>query len=254
MPTKTPPNNNEQLTRALARVDVWRGFRLAEQAVPVTAESTGFGELDNHLRSGGWPSDGLVDIALQHYGSEWLLWLPWLQSQMQAGHTVALLSPPWLPYAASLVSAGVNLDQLLIVTPQNNAQWLASWRDIAKANLCVGVLAWAQTLSYPELRKCHLLASDSTGVFAVHRPWLSQRQSSPATLRLALSWRQSHLNCQLLKQKGCVAGQDIQLQPPSAIAALWQEFGPYQVSTKEHARKRDQRRADVLAFTQKSGV
>lgn len=255
MSAPTPPTNNEQLNRALARVDVWRGFKLAEQMHLVKAQSTGFSALDNHLRSGGWPGDGLIDIALQHYGSEWLVWLPWLQTQMHAGHTVALINPPWLPYAASLVQAGVILDQLLIVTPQNNAQWLASWRDIAKANVCTGVLAWAQTLSYPELRKCHLLAGDTQGVFAVHRPWLSQRQSSPATLRLALSWQQRQLHCQLLKQKGCVAGQSVSLQPPAAMATLWQEFAPYHAAELgSHSHNAHKHGAEILAFSQKAGA
>lgn len=237
------PSNNEQLARALARADVWRGFQLAGRQ-SVEAESTGFSALDGLLRANGWPTDGLIDLALQHYGSEWLLWLPWLQQQMQAGRMVALINPPWLPYAASLVQAGVVLDQLLIVSPQNNAQLMASWRDIAKANVCSGVLAWAQTLSYPELRKCHLLAADHKGLFAIHRPWMTQRQSSPAVLRIGLGWQQAGLHCQLLKQKGCVAGQQVHLQPPEVIAPLWQAFAP-----KTLAAAKEQAGADVLAFS-----
>ncbi|BCD95808.1 hypothetical protein [Marinagarivorans cellulosilyticus] len=242
------PTSNERLARALARVDIWRGFKL-DAATATTTEPTGFTALDATLRNGGWPEDGLIDLALQSNGSEWLLWLPWLQNQMRAGHTIALINPPWLPYASSLIQSGLLLDQLLIVTPQTTAQWLACWRDVAQAKVCSGVFAWANTLSYPELRKCHLLASEAKGIYAIHRPWLSQRQSSPAALRLGLGWQNGALQCQLLKQKGCVAGQQVPLQPPASIAALWQEFSPNTqpatANSTEHAP-----RSNVLAFNQ----
>lgn len=226
----SPHHSNEPLARILARVDVWRGFKDGHQIPPCSAGSSGFNDLDNNLRGSGWPSDGLIDLALQHYGNEWFLWLPWLQKQMQMGQTIALINPPWLPYATSLISAGLMLDQLLIVTPQSHGQWLASWRDIAKANVCSGVLAWTPALSYPELRKCHLLAADHDGLYAIHRPWMSQRQHSPAVLRMALRWQPAGLHCQLLKQKGTVAGQQFYLPPPPALAPLWQTFGHQQVN------------------------
>ncbi|HEY7774626.1 MAG TPA: hypothetical protein VIC26_15685 [Marinagarivorans sp.] len=255
MSKPTPPTSNERLARALARVDIWRGFKL-DAATAIATEPTGFTALDAALRAGGWPEDGLIDLALQSSGSEWLLWLPWLQNQMRAGHTIALINPPWLPYASSLIQAGLLLDQLLIVTPQTTAQWLACWRDIAQAKVCSGVLAWAHRLSYPELRKCHLLASEAKGTYAIHRPWLSQRQSSPAALRLALGWHGGALQCQLLKQKGCMAGQQVTLQPPSSIAALWQEFSPSTQratsNSTDHASLSAalKPRSNILAFSQ----
>src|SRR5260221_8149945 len=97
------------LADILQRQAVWRGG-----AVPATAAApTGYADLDAGLPGGGWPVGGLAEVLCQTEGiGELQIVLPALAALTAAGHRVAWLAPPHLPYAPALRAAGVHLAQL----------------------------------------------------------------------------------------------------------------------------------------------
>lgn len=208
---KPNPNKPISLEQLLRRGDVWRGR--SQGFMPHTALDTGHAELNTHLLNTGWPLANLVEIcqpstlqgpvnnAAVSQG-EWLLLTPALR-QLKEGYTV-LLNPPAIPYAPGLFQAGVDLDRLLIVEAAKKADFLASFTEIARADICVALMAWQpkQNLNYTELRKCQLACSDGKGLYLLFRPISVQRQSSPAALRLWTKLHLRSLEIQIFKQKG----------------------------------------------------
>lgn len=210
-PNRNKPISLEQLLR---RGDVWRGR--SQGFVSQAALDTGYAELNTHLLHAGWPLASLVEIcqpgALQGPANsgavsqgEWLLLTPALR-QLKEGYTV-LLNPPAVPYAPGLIQAGVDLDRLLIVEAEKKTDFLASFTELARADICTALMAWQpkQNLNYTELRKCQLACTDGKGLYLLFRPISVQRQSSPAVLRL---WTKLHfrtVEIQIFKQKGSLS-------------------------------------------------
>src|SRR5688500_10215557 len=77
---------------------------------------TGYAALDAELPGGGWPVGGLAELLCRTEGiGELQLVLPALAALTQAGHRIAWLAPPYLPYAPALQAAGVRLEGLTVV-------------------------------------------------------------------------------------------------------------------------------------------
>lgn len=225
----TPSNHSGQditLEQLLRRGDVWRGQsqRFAHQA----AVDTGHSILNDALLHKGWPLASLVEICQPNIGgqSEWLLMAPALR-QLTVGYTV-LLNPPAMPFAAGLIQLGLDLDRLLIVRTAHKSDFLASFVELTRSEICAAVLAWQpkQNLSYTELRKCLLAAADRQGLTLLFRPANVQKQSSPAVLRILTKLNDQTLELHIFKQKGWLgsaATQTLHLPLPE----IWTPIAPH---------------------------
>jgi len=229
---KPSPTNPPSLEQLLRRGDVWRGQ--SQQFVPQAALDTGYAELNEHLLNHGWPLASLVEID-QPGGSraigdnigcgEWLLLAPALR-QLKEGYIV-LLNPPAMPFAQGLIQAGMDLDRLLIVETEKKADFLASFTELARASICVALMAWQpkQNLTYTELRKCQLACNDGQGLYMLFRPLTAQQQSSPAALRLRTKLNFQALEIQITKQKGSLNKEHQAIHLP--VPETWLPQAPH---------------------------
>lgn len=207
-PEKPNPNKPITLEQLLRRSDIWRGQ--SQGFAPQAALDSGHSELNTCLLHKGWPLGSLVEICQPaafngaHMVSqgEWLLLAPALR-QIKEGYTV-LLNPPALPFAPGLIQAGMDLDRLLVVAAEKKADFLASFTELARADICTALMAWQpkHNLSYTELRKCQLACSEGKGLYLLFRPLSVQQQSSPAALRLRSQLHLRSLEIHIFKQKG----------------------------------------------------
>lgn len=211
---KPNPSKPISLEQLLKRGDVWRGR--SQCFVPQAVLDTGHAELNAGLLNDGWPLATLVEICqpgtLQgstNTGAvsqgEWLLFIPALR-HLKDGYLV-LLNPPAIPFAPALIQAGIDLDRLLVVEAEKKVDFLASFTELARADICVAIMAWQpiNNLNYTELRKCQLACSDGKGLYLLFRPISVQRQSSPAALRLRAKLQAQALEIQIFKQKGSLS-------------------------------------------------
>jgi hypothetical protein len=107
-----PARNDDALADVLRHPGIWR--RGSKPASSSTALSTGFAELDAMLPGGGWPRGALSEILIDEDGlGECSLVLPALAALTQARRRVALIAPPYVPYAPAMVEAGIDLAQLV---------------------------------------------------------------------------------------------------------------------------------------------
>ncbi|HSC67829.1 MAG TPA: translesion DNA synthesis-associated protein ImuA [Cellvibrio sp.] len=221
----TPPDNPQapNLEQLLGRRDIWRGH--AHPAVAAVVRDTGYAALNAQLLGGGWPASSLVEVCQQGFvQSEWHLLVPAL---VDVSGLVVLLNPPCTPFAQALIKAGLDLERVLVVETGNKADFLFSFIELTRSNTCEALLAWQpnQSLSYTELRKCQLAATEGQGLYVLFRPSAVAEQSSPAALRLSIHLQAQDLHVHIFKQKGELGAtaQPVLLPLPNN----WQGFAPH---------------------------
>lgn len=222
LPPQSPiPVSLEQL---LLREDIWVGdSRRFTQRAAVT---TGFTALDNGLLNQGWPLGSLIEVCQQGMQGEWQLFAPAL---LETPGLIVLLNPPADPFSQAFIQAGIDLERLLVIEATEKSHFIACFIELARASVGA-VLAWQpeQSMTYTELRKCLLAASDGNGLCVLFRPSGAQQQSSPATLRLFAQIIPTGLEVTIFKQKGHLQtklARPIVLPLPDA----WKPATPYHI-------------------------
>ncbi len=188
------------LADILQRQAVWRGGAPAAAAVP--AAPTGFAALDAEFPGGGWPA-GLVEVLCRAEGvGELQVVLPALAALTAAGHRVAWLAPPHLPYAPALRAAGLRLEGLTVVRAPGRRDALWAAEQALRSGAFHALLLWLPRASYPELRRLAVAAQAGPGFALAFRPPEAGCESSPAVLRLALEPGEGQLAVRILKRRG----------------------------------------------------
>jgi cell division inhibitor SulA/protein ImuA len=185
----------------LQRHAVWRGGVPA--ATAAAAVPSGFAVLDRELPGGGWPAGALTEILCPGDGlGELQLVMPALAALTAGGRRVAWLAPPHLPYAPALAAAGVRLELLTVVRAPGRRDALWAAEQVLRAATCHALLAWLHDARYAELRRLAVAAQGGAAFVALFRPPSAAHEPSPASLRLALEWRQGQLAARILKRRG----------------------------------------------------
>lgn len=209
----TPPGIT--LEQLFSRGDVWIGQ--SRRFTPNISLDSGYPSLNGHLLNQGWPLGTLIEVCQEGFNqADWLLFAPSLLRTTNG--FIVLLNPPQIPFAHALIQCGLDVDRVLILRVANKAEFLKSFVELCRSDVCEAVLAWQpqQALSYTEMRKCLLAATDGTGLYVAFRPLTVREQSSPAVLRLTLDIKTDDLHVSIFKQKGMLQKEDrvIELRLP----------------------------------------
>ncbi|GAB6194706.1 translesion DNA synthesis-associated protein ImuA [Lysobacter xanthus] len=163
---------------------IWRGR--APVAAPQEGIATGIAALDAVLPAQGWVAAGLNELLVpcDGVGELELLW-PVLARATVADGQVALITPPYLPYAPAWHAAGVRLERLHVVRADpREALWAAE--QCMRSGACTAVLCWPQTVDDRALRRLQVAAeAGQCHGFAI-RPLQAARNPSPSPLRIAI--------------------------------------------------------------------
>ncbi len=188
------------LAEVLARGDIWRGDALA--GLPEEAISSGHAALDAELPGGGWPRGNLTEILVDRNGfGEMLLLLPVLTQLSAAGGWLALVTPPWLPYAPAWAAAGLALERLVIIRAGKDTAWCCE--QLLASGGFAGVLAWsAAGIDARALRRLQVAAEGRSTFVCLWRPAAVAMMPSPAPLRIELSAGEGVLQLRILKRRG----------------------------------------------------
>ena len=204
------------LADVLARPDVWRANGLASATLPALA--SGFTALDAELPGGGWPRGALTEILSDGVGvGECSLLTPVLARLAAEGKWSLLVAPPQALHAPAWTSAGIDLAQLIVVSPSraNDARWAA---EQALASGALGsVRCWAPRIDARQVRRLEVAAAGSETLAFLFRPERARSESSPCALRLLLSaGTRGKLAVELLKRRGppCRHTLDLEVARP----------------------------------------
>jgi hypothetical protein len=212
-----PPASLEDV---LLRQPVWRGAAFVQTVSRVVP--TGFAMLDHELPGGGWPGGALAEILYAREGiGELQLVLPALAALAAAGHRIALIAPPHLPYAPALAAAGVKLSSLAVVRVSSRLDALWAAEQSLRAGACRAVLVWLGGARYADLRRLALAAEKNQGMGLVFRPAQEAAQPSSACLRIALAPDAGRVAVEILKRRGTPATRPLRIpleRPVHAVA------------------------------------
>ena len=188
---------------------LWRGDSQAEVAVP--SISTGFEALDALLPGGGWPRAALVELLASRPGvGEWSLLMPALARLSGTDQWIALVSPPYVPYAPALAAAGVDLSRIVIVRAGDGADTLWAMEQALGSGSCGAVIGWPSFVNERSLRRLQL-AAETGRALGLYFSSGQATSSSLASLRLHLTPANSRLRVHVLKVRGSSIGTTLVL-------------------------------------------
>ena len=175
---------------------LWRGRDTQPERPGANAVDTGFADLNALLPNGGWPLRAVIELNVSTWGNgELQLLLPVMARLTRDRIRVAMVAPPYRPYAPALVQAGVCLPYLVIVeAAQNESQKKGqnSYKDIwwsAEKLLrhpdCGLVLVWPGVPHPAQIRRLQLAADAANNIGVMFR--CGQPMDTPVALRLKVS-------------------------------------------------------------------
>ncbi|MBJ7516618.1 MAG: DNA lesion error-prone repair protein ImuA, partial [Stenotrophomonas sp.] len=101
----------------------------------------------------------------------------------QAGAAVAVIAPPYLPYAPAWQAAGVSLQHLqLIDAAPRDALW--AFEQCLRSGACAAVLGWPKQADAQALRRLQVAADTGQCLGFALRDRKHAANPSPAALRL----------------------------------------------------------------------
>ena len=178
-------------------VPLWQGRQFPQ----VSAQATGFALLDQHLPGGGWPLGTLIEIVPVCPGiGELSLLIPTLRAFTGTGRPVALVTPPYLPYAPALRGHGGALASCLWLDVPRDTE--ACWATEQLLREGAMVLLWSTLTAQRPLRCLQLAAETGRSLAFLFRAPQALRQPSLAAVRLALYPDPQGVRTELLKVRG----------------------------------------------------
>ena len=171
----------------LAAQTIWHAGR--SPAITAPGEPTGHPTLDALLPQGGWPRGALSELLLPADGvGELGLLLPTLSRLTQAGGTVVLIAPPYIPYAPAWQAAGVDLNALEIVEASaRDALW--AFEQCLRSGACAAVVGWPLQADGQALRRLQVAADSGDCLGFALRDRKHAANPSAAALRLECDGR-----------------------------------------------------------------
>ncbi|MEP6547444.1 MAG: translesion DNA synthesis-associated protein ImuA [Gammaproteobacteria bacterium] len=203
------PREASTIADILADARVWK-LKDASAAPARPVWSTGKSSLDARLPGGGWPTASLIEVLLDDTGlGEVQLFLPALvESQRGAGRAgtetpwLVWIAPPHEPYAPALAQQGIELGRLLIVRPVSATEALWAAEQALASGVCTAVFLWLKGTDDRWLRRLKLAAEAGGALGVLFRPERHRFESSPASLRLAVSRGEHEMRLDILKVQG----------------------------------------------------
>jgi hypothetical protein len=178
-------------------------------AMPAT-ESSGWAELDSILPGGGWPVGTIVELMPTATGiGELRFVLSTLARLSRTDHHVALVSPPYVPFAPALVQHDINLEHLLVIDARSGEDTLWAFEQTLRCKSFGAVLAWCSSVKDREVRRLQLAAESGRSIGFLYRPPSAALESSPAAVRLRLHASEQGLSIDILKCRGARSGMTL---------------------------------------------
>jgi hypothetical protein len=189
---------------------VWRGLG----RLRADAESTGNAPLDAALL-GGWPVGALSQLVGSAAGLGFSLLMPLLARMTQAARPVALVAPPYIPYAPALRDAGVELEHLLWITPKDRLDALWATEQMLRSGLFGTVALWSPPLDASVERRLQLAAETGRSVGILAHAHAGQAHSI-AAVRLQVCPAPGGLQVEVQRCRGAQPGAQLRYPLPRA--------------------------------------
>lgn len=212
---KSVPFSRAEKLEQLARL-----CRNGREGPPPRVEPSGSANLDAVLPGGGWQAGTVVELMPSSDGiGELRLLMPALAGITRGERHVAMIGPPYIPFAPALLRHGLRLEHFWIIRAQNAADILWSAEQTLRCKSFGAVLAWPTAIRDREVRRLQLAAEAGSSIGFVYRQPSAARESSPAAVRLRLQADVTgQLSIDVVKCRGARAGMSVDIAPALASA------------------------------------
>jgi hypothetical protein len=179
---------------------------------------SGCSELDAVLPYGGWQSGTIVELMPTDLGTgELRLLMPALANITQHERYIALISPPYIPFAPALLQQGIQLERLLVIRADTSIDALWAFEQTLRCGSFGAALAWPTLLKDRDLRRLQLAAEAGRSTGFVYRSPAAASEASPAAMRLRLEPDDNgDLRIDLLKCRGIRSGLSVRMHARTA--------------------------------------
>ncbi|WP_165311842.1 translesion DNA synthesis-associated protein ImuA [Vibrio ziniensis] len=175
---------------------LWQG---SETKYELNTHSTGFNALDEKL-AGGFPPHGVVEIQSQSGIGELRLIYPYLKQHDK--RLTVFINPPGIVQAESLKFEGIELDNVLVVTPRNHKESLWAAEQCLKSGACRQVLLWLDNLEVHQVRRLNVASETGNCLQFLFRSPQESAFSLPVSLSISLQSYPQGLKISVPKRKG----------------------------------------------------
>jgi hypothetical protein len=206
----------ESLDAILAGPHVWRGQ--GNTSDTVSGIPTGHAELDVLLPGRGWPVGALTEIFVERPGiGELQLLIPAAAQLTRNARWLAMIAPPYLPYAPAMAACGIHLKHMLLLSPQSKDEQAWAGEQLLGSGNCGAMLLWNDHLQDRTLRRLQHAAEHSGALAVLFRTRRAQPFVS-AALRLHVSRSNGRTVIQVLKRRGGGIPAPVQLDLHASLS------------------------------------
>lgn len=187
------------LDTLLHNAAIWRGSE--HSRVESDSIASGFNAFDEVL--GGWPLGALIELVTRHEGiGEFSVLLPALARLSKDERWIALIDPPYIPYAPALFHAGIDLAKIVVIRVPGTADTLWAMNQALHSGACSAVIGWPASITEQAIRRLQLAseAGQALGVYFA-RPGAAMR-TSPVPYRLRIGGSIDNIRIEVLKRRG----------------------------------------------------
>jgi cell division inhibitor SulA len=135
---------------------------------------------------------------------------------------IALVNPPYIPYAPAFAAAGIDLGQIVVVQARGALDALWSMEQALRSGACSAVLGWPGFLTEQAIRRLQLAAETGRALGVWFTACAAFPRTSPVPYRLRIDSQAGRTRIEILKRRGGAV-------PPSLLLAnvvAMPEFSP----------------------------
>lgn len=197
------------LDTLLHNAAIWRGSehsRAESDNIP-----SGFEVFDKTL--GGWPLGALIELIARHEGvGEFSVLLPALARLSKDERWIALIAPPYIPYAPALFHAGIDLAKIVVIRASGTADTLWAMNQALHSGACSAVIGWPASITEQAIRRLQLATEAGRALGAYFtRPGAAVR-TSPVPYRLRIDGSIDNIRIEVLKRRGGSLNSPLQIR------------------------------------------
>ncbi|MFZ9695832.1 MAG: SulA-like leucine-rich domain-containing protein, partial [Chitinophagaceae bacterium] len=132
---------------------IWRGKEISRRNTHfITSE---INSIDQTI--GGWPLGTLIEFTSKQVGvGEFSLLTPALKKLSQQDKWIALICPPYIPYAPALSTNGIDIKKILVIATSNTSDTAWAMDQAISSKSCSAVVGWFSFVTEKILRRLQL--------------------------------------------------------------------------------------------------
>ncbi|MCY7295782.1 translesion DNA synthesis-associated protein ImuA [Alteromonas sp. a30] len=202
---------NHIIEHLLNKRTLWQGRYTSK---PKHLVSSGYPELDVQL-DGGVPKQGVVELQTQLGIGELRLLIPFLTALHQQKRTLVFIAPPLHINSEMLLANGFELDRVLVIQSQTDAEKLWAAEQCLKSGCCHTVLLWQNHLQVHQVKRLQLAAQKGDALQVIFRNEVPCQEALPTTLSLQLYPSVEGIHVKIHRRKGAWnrANFNVNMQP-----------------------------------------